>query len=134
MESYAKPIVRAITENAGSCGCNFRFNDTTANCSVTGIPPVQGGACVTANVGRFEPAEPDAKPILTNTILGVSDGGVAVTPLANTGIPGTQPITFGVPVGTRGIYLDVTLQGATLAHAQEVGVNVLGVTAAIVLP
>lgn len=135
MKSYVKPMMRAIEDDAGSCGCNFRFNETPRDCSVAVLPPTGGvGPCVTVDAGNvsINPQEINLAPIGTNTILGVRDGQIQVTPLENTGLPGTQPINFGIPVGTRGVFLDVRLSGSA-ANVDPASANVV-VGGAPVLP
>jgi hypothetical protein len=145
LETYAKPTLRAIAEDVGSSGCNFCFNNTSGQqCDIAAIndilnrPVSVTGPCITVDPGQTNvtvPANPNPEAVFTNTIVGVNDNGFRVTPLANTGLPGTQHINVGVPVGTRGIYADLSLtHGQYAINRDSFGVDALGQTVLIGLP
>lgn len=137
MQSYVKPMMRVLEEDAGSCGCNFHYNETPSDCRQAVLPGTVGavsGPCVSVT-GQPGPGsgEVNLAAIQKNTIVGVRDGSIAVTPFANTGLPASQPIDFGIPVGTRGLYLDVNLaSGVTVGQTGALGASVAGRT--ILLP
>lgn len=128
MKTYVKPLMRALEDDAGSCGCNFHFNETPSDCRTPILPPTSGGPCVSVDAGQVQPGqEITLAPIRSNTVVHAEDGGASVTPLANTGIPGTQPINFGIPVGTRGVYADYALnRGGYATAGPDVGLVVGG--------
>ena len=136
MQSYVKPMMRAVEEDAGSCGCNFHFNETPSECSTAVLPGVIDGGrgpCVTVDPGQIQGGDLNPGAVRSNTILALGDGTAQVTPLANTGIPGTQPINFGIPVGTRGAYADVAAdRGAFLGLGPDVGLAYGGQTLVLV--
>jgi hypothetical protein len=141
--TYAKPLLRALSADVGVSSCNFHQSNS-GGCGIsvldsvgsTRLPTLSGGCVgVTAGSTQFDPSGVNANPILTNTILGVDDNGVSVTPLAGTGLPGTQPIDITAPVGTHGIYVDVHLLSASYAiNAHGFGATVLGNTLNFGLP
>lgn len=130
MPAYQTPLVRAVSLEAASLACNAQQRNTSGSCSRSILQ------CVTIDTApvfvAIDPENPptapaiDTSPILTNTLLGVSDGGIRVQPFANTGVPGSQPVTVGAPIGIHGIRLELTAtRGSYEIDPNGLGVSVL---------
>jgi hypothetical protein len=114
--AYQKPIFGPLRMDSEQSGCCFFFTNSGQGVYVyngdgTGGDPGQG----------------------QGSVASVGNNNAAVTPLCGTGLPATQPITFGVPVGVTGIYAQVGAGSPEVGvNPSELGVSVLGIhTAAI---
>ena len=104
--AYQKPLIGALSLDSENCGCCFYVNNSGQ------------GFYVYNGDGSSR----------SKDIASVGDNSVAVTPLCGTGLPATQPITFGVPIGATGIHANVGQGGPPQAgiDASHLGVSVLG--------
>ena len=135
--SYQKPVIGALSLESENCGCNFYVNDAGQGFYVYTegriLPGGQGGGIGTP-VGTVPVPAPElqANPgaIAHNNVAHVGDGSASVTPLANTGLPATQPIIFGVPIGATGIHANVGPSGSATSASVDtasLGISLLGV-------
>lgn len=112
MASYTRPLVTPVSLDAASLSCNITGRNSSGQCVEFGLTCIQiGGIGLT-----IDPTQPiTVAPILTNTLLGLDESGVRVTPLANTGAPGSDPIEVGIPVGVHGVKVVITPSGGAYA-------------------
>ncbi len=89
MIPYAKPLFSPVHDERESAGCCFFFNN--AGQGVYYYPGSGGSGNGGASVGN---------------------NSASVTPLCGTGLPATQPQTFGIPLGTTGLVANVGADGS----------------------
>ncbi len=100
---YSKPLFAPVTNDRESAGCCFYYNNAGQ-----GFYYYSGGTGQTGGT--------DVNPTgiqLNGTLLTIGNNGAGVTPLCGTGLPATQPQTFGLPVGVTGVYANVDSSGRT---------------------
>jgi len=122
--TYSKPLFAPVTNDRESAGCCFYYNNAGQGFYYYG-GGVQGGSVqdATINPGAI------AKGVqLNGTLLTVGNNGAGVTPLCGSGLPATQPQTFGLPVGVTGVYASVASDGSTRVFIDptQAGVTVAG--------
>jgi|GEM_PF-1460405 len=118
--TYSKPLFAPVTNDRESAGCCFYYNNAGQGFYYYGTPP-QG----------VNPQDISLNGILNalqgNSVVSVGNNGAGVTPLCNSGLPATQPQTFGLPVGVTGVQGTVTGRGCAFVSADgDLGASVAG--------
>ena len=120
MTRYVKPLFAPVHADRETAGCCFYYNNAGQ-----GFYYYNGGGRPT-DVGEI-----NASGVLAGTqndIVTVGNNGGSVTPLCNTGLPATQPQTFGVPVGVTGVTATVDSSGSPTVtiDTANIGASVAG--------
>jgi hypothetical protein len=121
--AYTKPVLKSLSMETEQSGCCFFFTNSGQGVYIyteggsTGLPGLE------VNPDGINPGAAAGNPVAT---VG-SDGGASVTPLCGTGLPATQPIIFGVPVGVTGVGASIGPGGVDVSlNSEALGVSVLG--------
>jgi len=129
MTTYVKPLFAPIQSDVEVSGCCFYYNNAGQ-----GFYYYSGGKPSTdissISLGRALGAVGDG----STNILTIGNNGGSATPLCGTGLPATQPQTFGIPAGVTGVNVTVAGNGHVTA---DVDPSTLGVSVAgqqVVLP
>ena len=118
--SYTKPLFAPVHSERESAGCCFYYNNAGQ-----GFYYYSGGAQptdLTVGPGAVKGLQ------LNGTLLYFGPNSAGVTPLCGTGLPATQPQTFGLPVGVTGVRAIVASDGRTAVDVDpsSAGVSVAG--------
>jgi hypothetical protein len=117
--AYQKPIIGALSLESENCGCNFFIDGNGKGFFLyTEGEIIPGGQPPRLNPGAIQ----------GNNVASVGDNSASVTPLANTGLPATQPIVIGVPVGVSGVQANVGSIGSGAAVSGSVDASGLALT------
>jgi hypothetical protein len=132
--AYQKPIIGALSLESENCGCNFFVDGNGEGFFLYTegplLPGGDGSGGVTTPVGPLPTGVPEFRPnpqaVGQNNVASVGDNSASVTPLANTGLPATNPIIIGVPAGVSGVHANVGPVGSgiganTYAHVDTSG-------------
>jgi hypothetical protein len=114
---YHKPAFAALNMDSELSACNFHFTNTGSEGPFINFQVQPGG-------------ELNPQAVATNNVANVGDNSASVTPLANTGIPGTDPIGIGVPVGVTGVHANVGALGSSTSASVDsatLGISLLGI-------